>query len=70
MKKGYICKCNKCGFITTEKNELCPICDTQMDMIDGTGNNLNPSLPNKLDHYKHENTEIGYYCYKCRKGNC
>lgn len=66
MKKGYICKCNKCGFITLEKNELCPICNMKMDIIEGSGNNLNPSLPNKLDQYKHENTEIGYYCYKCR----
>ncbi len=66
MKKGYICKCNKCGFVTIEKSELCPICDSKMDMIEGTGNNLNPSLPNRLDQYKHENIEIGYYCYKCR----
>jgi len=67
MKKGYICKCEKCGFETIEKNELCPICDNLMNIIEGNGNNLNPTLPEKLDNTYKRDIEIGYYCYKCRR---
>lgn len=70
MKKGYICKCTKCGFKTKEKNELCPICNATMDIIEGQTDNLNPTLPNRLDNSLSSDTkrdiELGYYCYKCR----
>ena len=67
MKKGYICICEKCGFKTNEKNKKCPICNSLMVESQESGNNLNPTLPEKIDVSKHENIKMGYYCFKCRK---
>ena len=66
MKKNFVYKCENCGFITKEKNEKCPICNEQMECIEGIDKNLNPTLPSNLSQYKHDYTEIGYYCYKCK----
>lgn len=67
MKKGYICKCTSCGFKTSEKNKKCPICNESMEIIQDELNNYNPTLPEKIDNSNHQNIEMGYYCFKCRK---
>lgn len=67
MKKNHICKCNNCGFKTKEKNKKCPICDKDMDIIEGTVEEINPTLPEKISNEHHNDVEMGYYCFKCRK---
>lgn len=67
MKKNHICKCEKCGFKTKEKNKKCPICNSVMNEIVEEMEQLNPTLPEKFDNSHHEHVEIGYYCFKCRK---
>lgn len=67
MKKGYICKCDKCGFKTKEKNKTCPICNTQMQVLEDKVLDLNPTLPEKIVNDNHKDIEMGYYCFKCRK---
>lgn len=67
MKKNHICKCNNCGFKTKEKNKKCPICDKDMDIIEGTVEEINPTLPEKISNEHHNDIEMGYYCFKCRK---
>lgn len=67
MKKKYIYKCNNCGFKTNEKNKKCPICNMEMVKEEGEEININPTLPDKITNEGHENVEMGYYCFKCRK---
>lgn len=67
MKKNHICKCNVCGFKTKEKNNRCPICNNEMEVIEGNLKEINPTLPEKISNDHHKDIEMGYYCYKCRK---
>jgi len=67
MKKQYIYECAHCGFKTNEKNKKCPICNQEMIKKEGKEININPTLPDKITKDNHNNIEMGYYCFKCRK---
>lgn len=67
MKKNYIYKCIHCDFKTNEKNKKCPICNNEMEKVEGEKININPTLPDKITNEHHEDVEMGYYCFKCHK---
>lgn len=67
MKKGYIYKCEKCGFEANEKNKLCPMCNNEMVKTKGENKNINPTLPKQLNPNTKRDVQLTYYCFKCRK---
>lgn len=64
MKKGYVCKCSKCGFMTNEKNKVCPLCGKEMVEVEHEQIQVNPNLPDILDNNKDRDVKMGYYCFK------
>lgn len=63
--KAY--KCVNCGFITYEKNKVCPICEDSVERVDIEKKDDKPfANPIRIEK-KDSDVNFSYYCYKCKK---